>query len=151
MPAHIEALHQIHRTVVALTSSLSASHPPGKEPDPAGLALRDAALGLAEADQHLHALHRTNRFDHSTSTTYSADPSAHHLALRRSELALDRSATGLHMAAGRAASPARSSLRAGAARVRSALARRPGPARVQRAESAPAAAVVPAAQIRASR
>ncbi|MGW3228635.1 hypothetical protein [Kitasatospora sp. NPDC001095] len=136
---------------MSFAAALTASRPPGKPPHPAGLALRDAALGLAEADQHLVALNRNIWHDHSTGSTYTADQSGHHLSLRRSELVLDRAADGLRLAAERAAAPTRSSLRAGAARVRSAFARRTAPAFAPIAEAPRARDLSTGARGRASR
>ncbi|MGW3183265.1 hypothetical protein ACWDD9_28720 [Kitasatospora sp. NPDC001119] len=149
MPAHIEALRRIRLSVVGLAADLTASRPSGTAPHRAGLALRDAALGLAEVDQHLAAANRNIWHDHATGSTRTADPSGHHLALRRSELVLDRAATGLQLAAERAS--ARSGLRAGAARVRSAFARRATPTGAPVTAAPHTRALPTGARIKASR
>ncbi|GAA2267143.1 hypothetical protein GCM10010430_60390 [Kitasatospora cystarginea] len=120
-------MRQAHLDIVSIAATLTTTRPPGRAPHPAGLALRDAAMDLTEADQHLVALARDLWRDNVSGVTYSADSAAHHRSLRRAERALDQAADGLRQAADRAARPARSSLRAAAARLGSAFARRPTP------------------------
>ncbi|MET8623715.1 hypothetical protein ABZW30_08160 [Kitasatospora sp. NPDC004669] len=146
-PAHIGAVRQAHLDVVSIAATLTATRSPGSAPHPAGLALRDAAMSLAASDQHLVALTKDLWRNNVTGVTYTADNAAHHQSLRRAERALDHAAEGLRQAA----EPARSGLRATAARVRSAFSRRATPGSLQLLEATSGAAPAPTAPARKPR